>query len=43
MLKLCQYAAGATLGLVCMLSGCAERPMAVPSTATLMTEGMATS
>ena len=39
MTKLRQYAAGVTIGLMAMLSGCADRPMPVPSTATLMTEG----
>src|SRR5256885_4309647 len=39
MLNLRHYAAGAALGLVAILSGCADRPPTVPSTATLMTEG----
>ena len=37
--RLCQYAAGATVGFAAILSGCADRPMAVPASATLMTEG----
>ena len=39
MTKLHQSAAALTIGLLAMLSGCADRPMPVPSTATLMTEG----
>jgi len=34
-----QTAAAITIGFLAMLSGCADRPMPIPSTATLMTEG----
>ncbi|MDB5322394.1 MAG: hypothetical protein JWN40_4025 [Phycisphaerales bacterium] len=34
-----QYAAGVAVGLMVFLSGCADRPMSVPASATLMTEG----
>src|ERR1041385_979517 len=34
-----QSAAAAAFGLLSLLPGCADRPMPVPSTATLMTEG----
>jgi len=34
-----QYAAGAALGLAVLVSGCAAPPMAVPSSATMMSEG----
>ena len=34
-----QCVAGATLGLLLAVGGCAERPMSVPSSANLMTEG----
>jgi hypothetical protein len=34
-----QFAASITIGFVALLSGCADRPMPVPSTASLMTEG----
>jgi len=39
MTKLRQYAAGVTIGFLAALSGCADRPIPVPSTATLMSEG----
>jgi hypothetical protein len=39
MLSLRQCAASSLFGLVVILSGCAERPMTVPASATLMTEG----
>jgi hypothetical protein len=39
MKNLRQYAVGMTIGLASLLGGCADRPMSVPSTATLMTEG----
>jgi hypothetical protein len=39
MRNLRHYAAGAAIGLVAILSGCADRPPTVPSAATLMTEG----
>lgn len=40
MLQLRQYAAGLTLGTAILLtSGCASRPMSVPSSAQMMTEG----
>jgi hypothetical protein len=39
MLKLRQYAAGAIVGFAALLSGCADRPMSVPASASLMTEG----
>jgi len=34
-----QYAAGVAVGLMAFLSGCADRPMSVPASASLMTEG----
>src|SRR4051812_26053294 len=34
-----QYAAGVAVGLMAFLSGCAERPLSVPASASLMTEG----
>jgi len=34
-----QYAAGVAVGLMAILSGCADRPMSVPASASLMTEG----
>ena len=34
-----QCVAGATLGLMLVVSGCADRPMSVPASASLMTEG----
>jgi hypothetical protein len=34
-----QYAAGVAVGLIAFLSGCADRPMSVPASASLMTEG----
>jgi hypothetical protein len=34
-----QYAAGVAVGVMVFLSGCADRPMSVPASATLMTEG----
>ena len=37
--RLCQYAAGATVGFAAILSGCADRPPSVPASANLMTEG----
>jgi len=37
--KLRQYAAGMTVGLMAIVSGCADRPTAVPASANLMTEG----
>jgi hypothetical protein len=33
------YAAGATLGLAVIVSGCAAPPMSVPTTASMMAEG----
>jgi hypothetical protein len=39
MTKLRQSAAAVTIGFLAMLSGCADRPMPVPSTASLMSEG----
>jgi signal peptidase I len=39
MTRLRQYAAGAAIGFITLLSGCADRPMSVPSSAHLMTEG----
>ncbi len=39
MMNLRHYAAGAAMGLVVMLSGCADRPNDVPAAATLMTSG----
>jgi hypothetical protein len=40
MRKLRQYAAGVAVGLMAMVvSGCADRPMTVPSTASIMSEG----
>ncbi len=39
MTKLRQSAAAITIGFLAMLPGCADRPMPVPSTASLMTEG----
>lgn len=39
MTKLRQSAAAVTIGFLAILSGCADRPMPVPSTASLMTEG----
>jgi hypothetical protein len=34
-----QYAAGVAVGMMAFLSGCADRPMSVPASASLMTEG----
>ena len=34
-----QYAAGVAVGLMAILSGCADRPVSVPASASLMTEG----
>jgi hypothetical protein len=39
MFSLRQYAAGMAVSLMAILSGCADRPMAVPASASLMTEG----
>jgi hypothetical protein len=39
MTTLRQSAAAIAIGFLAMLSGCADRPMPVPSTATLMSEG----
>jgi hypothetical protein len=39
MKRLRQYAVGAAIGLIALLSGCADRPMSVPASANLMTEG----
>lgn len=39
MLTLRHYAAGMTIGLATLLTGCADRPMTVPASATLMSEG----
>lgn len=39
MTKLRQSAAAVTIGVLAMLSGCADRPMPVPATASLMSEG----
>ena len=38
-MSLRHYAAGAAMGLMVMLSGCADRPNTVPASATLMTTG----
>src|SRR5256885_15591573 len=37
--KLRQYAVVVTVGLMAIVSGCADRPTAVPASANLMTEG----
>lgn len=39
MVELRHYAAGVTLAVATVLGGCANRPMAVPSSAQSMTEG----
>lgn len=39
MTPLRHYAASAAIGMLLLVSGCADRPMAVPSSANLMTEG----
>jgi hypothetical protein len=39
MIAIRHYAAGATLGLAVLASGCAAPPMSVPSTAQMMSEG----
>jgi hypothetical protein len=39
MLQLRQYAAGAALAIATLVSGCGNKPMAVPSSAQMMTEG----
>jgi hypothetical protein len=39
MLKVRHYAAGIALGLMGLVSGCADRPMTVPATANIVSEG----
>jgi hypothetical protein len=39
MTRIRQYAAGLAVGFAALLTGCADRPMPVPSTAALMSEG----